>query len=72
MDDKGIYKPLFAFAQSYRDALAPLNQRTMSFFDSDPVRDALSTLSSTIRISVSTDIISPNIQESLASIKHSI
>ncbi len=71
MDDNDIYKPLLAFSQAYSDALALLNKRTMSFFESDSVRTALSTMSTTLRAMVPADIVSPAIQESLASITHS-
>jgi hypothetical protein len=71
MDDKDIYKSLLAFSQAYRDALAPLNQRTLKFFESDAMRNTLLTLASTIKAVEPNDIVSPAFQKTMKSISQS-
>ena len=71
MADRDYYKPLIAFAQAYSDALAPLNQRTLNFFESDSMRNALLTMVSAMRTTVPADIVSPAIQETMKSISQS-
>ena len=71
MADRDIYKPLLAFSQAYSEALAPLNQRTLNFFESEAMRNALLTMTSAIKTVVPTDIVSSAIQESMKSISRS-
>lgn len=59
------------FSNKYSDALASLNQKTMCFFESDLIQDALSNITSKINTSIPTDIILPSFQESLESITRS-
>lgn len=71
MADRDIYRPLLAFSQAYSDALAPLNQRTLNFFKSDAMRNALLTMASAIKTVAPIDIVSPTIQETMKSISRS-
>lgn len=71
MDDRDIYKPMLAFAQAYNDALAHLNQKTLNFFESDAMRNAMRSMASTIKAAVPNAIVSPAIQESMKSILRS-
>lgn len=70
MADKDIYKSLIAFSQAYSDALKPLNLKTMNFFASDGMANALNSLSATIRVSVPKDVLPLALQESFQSMTH--
>lgn len=65
MDNKDIYKPLIAFAQTYKDTLSQLNQGTMRYFESETVKNTLMNTASAIKSTLPANIKSPDVQESV-------
>lgn len=71
MNDEELYKSMLAFAKAYSDALKPLNSKTMRFFSSDAVSNALKTFSVAAKLSIPKDSPSPEILQEIQSISHS-
>lgn len=71
MNDEELYKSMLAFAKAYSDALKPLNSKTMRFFSSDAVSNALKTFSVAAKLSIPKDFPSPEILQEIQSISHS-
>ena len=55
MNNEELYKSMLAFSKAYSDALKPLNSKTMRFFSSDAVSNALKTFSIAAKLSIPKD-----------------
>ncbi len=71
MNDEELYKSLLAFSKAFSDALKPLNSKTMRFFSSDAVSNALKTFSVAAKLSIPKDFSSSKVLQEIQSISHS-